>query len=72
MSKNAAGNTIQIVEEVEKLVENYKTTLPPGLKLELANNTTWQIKDTLGTLVSNAVMGFFVLILVLMLFLGWR
>lgn len=72
VSKNAAGNTIQIVEEVEKLVENYQATLPPGLKLELANNTTWQIKDTLGTLISNAIMGFFVLILVLMLFLGWR
>jgi len=72
VSKSSGGNSIKIVEQVEKLAEEFKPFLPKGVTIELANNTTWQIKDTLSTLGKNSVMGFFLLIIVLFFFIGFR
>ncbi|MBN1967905.1 MAG: efflux RND transporter permease subunit [Candidatus Delongbacteria bacterium] len=72
ISKNSKGNSITIVDQIEKLTEEYKKTLPEGIKLELSNNTTWMIKDTLSTLGSNSMMGFGMLVFILFVFIGWR
>jgi multidrug efflux pump len=72
LSKKTEGNTIAIVDEVKEIVSEYKKTLPPGCDIVLTNDSSIQIKDALGKLSLNAMLGICMVITLLYLFLGWR
>ncbi|MBD3343994.1 MAG: AcrB/AcrD/AcrF family protein [Chitinivibrionales bacterium] len=72
ISKSKDGNSIHVVDRVKKEVDSFKESLPEGISIELSNDNTFFIRDTLSTLGWNSLMGFIVLVLVLFVFIGLR
>lgn len=72
VSKKIKANSIDVVTRVRSAVEEFKQTLPSGVKLAYSNDTTWFIRDALSTLGINSLAGFFTLVLVLLVFIGLR
>ncbi|MCP4725713.1 MAG: efflux RND transporter permease subunit, partial [bacterium] len=72
ISKKPAGNVINLVEEIQKLVDTKNRILPEGVKLELVNDVSKSVDQILSVLESNAVMGLVMVLIVLWIFLGWR
>jgi multidrug efflux pump subunit AcrB len=72
VSKRIEGSSLQVVDDVRKTAAQFEDILPPGLSLVYFNDTTVMIRDILGKLGSNSVMGFLLLIIVLFIFIGFR
>ena len=72
LSKKSEGNTIAIVNEVKEIVSEFKNKLPPYCDIVLTNDSSIQIKEALGKLTVNAILGMLMVITLLYLFLGWR
>ncbi|MFH1760137.1 MAG: efflux RND transporter permease subunit, partial [bacterium] len=73
ISKKSEGNTIKINDQIKKLVKDYKENrAPEAFSYSIFMDTSVQIKDSLLKLQKNAVVGFFLVILILWLFLGFR
>lgn len=72
ISKTSAGNAIKVVEEVRKKVKEYQKRYEGELTFELTGDTTVRIKEVLSSLGKNSVVGIFLLVFTLFLFLGVR
>ncbi|MYE89662.1 efflux RND transporter permease subunit, partial [Candidatus Poribacteria bacterium] len=73
VSKQGDGSTIQIVDTVRTIVEKYRAhQLPTGAEIILINDSSNQIRDSLGKLQYNALFGVVLVLLVLYLFMGLR
>ncbi|MDC7243893.1 MAG: efflux RND transporter permease subunit, partial [Sphaerochaetaceae bacterium] len=70
--KVVKGNSVDIVEEVTKIVEDAKWQNNGETNITLFNDSTVQIESSLNVLSSNALMGLFLLVLILWLFIGFR
>jgi len=72
LSKKSEGNTIAIVNQAKEIISEFKNKLPPGCDIALTNDSSIQIKDALGKLTINAILGMLMVITLLYLFLGGR
>jgi multidrug efflux pump subunit AcrB len=70
--KVVKGNSVDIVDGVTKIVEEARWQNNGGAKLTLFNDSTVQIASSLTVLSTNALMGLFLLVLILWLFIGLR
>jgi multidrug efflux pump subunit AcrB len=68
----AASDTIKSMEAVLAVAAQARATLPPTLKLEIFDVRARQIEQRLATLGSNALQGFAIVLVVLLLFLNVR
>jgi len=66
------GNAVDIVDGVNQIVEEAQWQNNSGAKLTLFNDSTVQITSSLSVLSSNAVMGLFLLVIILWVFIGFR
>lgn len=67
--KNSEGNTVEIVEEAKKLINELRESLPEGSDLEVVTDKSIFIRSTVNDTISNIVMGIILTGLVLLLFL---
>jgi multidrug efflux pump subunit AcrB len=65
-------NDIAIAAEVKKYVERKNKTLPEGVNLTVWGNTSYYLSERLDMMVSNLLMGAFLVFIVLTLFLRVR
>ena len=72
VAKVARGNSVKVIENVKAITAEFQETLPPGLNLSLFNDSTVQIKESISTLVNNAIWGLILLVVILYLFVGLR
>ena len=72
VTKVVKGSSVAVVEGVTKIVDEARLTGNSGAKLTLFNDSTVQIASSLSVLSSNALMGLFLLVLILWLFIGLR
>lgn len=70
--KKSSGNIVRGVESVKKIIEKWKQNLPPGVNIYLVNDMSHRIKVTLSDLYNSIVLGFVLVSVVLMFFLGVR
>ncbi|MBD3334441.1 MAG: MMPL family transporter [Candidatus Eisenbacteria bacterium] len=70
VSKKAGGSTFDVVREIKRLVDEYRGESPPGIEYTVTIDTTRHIRDILGVLRNNAVIGIAFIFLILWLFLG--
>lgn len=71
--KQSGSNTVQVVENVKKELENIKKTLPPGVELVMVRDNSKNIKDSINDVLFNLVLGGFLAVAIVFLFLGnWR
>ena len=72
VQKKTEGNTIALVAELRELVKEWKRDLPEGAELTAVNDYSVILKERLGILETNALFGLMLVVLMLLLFIGWR
>ena len=72
VQKKSEGNTIALVAELRELVEKRRGDLPGGAELTAVNDYSVILKERLGILETNAFFGLVLVVLMLLLFIGWR
>ena len=72
VQRSAAGDSIAIQEQVEKLAAEMEGLLPAGGRIELINTRAEAISDRLNILLENGLMGLGLVLLLLFLFLNAR
>ncbi|MBS3740735.1 MAG: efflux RND transporter permease subunit [Candidatus Cloacimonetes bacterium] len=69
--KKKEGNIISVMEDVRQKVEEFEERIP-GLQMEIRNDGSIKVKNSLNTLGSNGLLGVILVFIVLFLFIGWR
>ena len=72
IQKKKDGNTIRLVREVRELVDARQDDMPDGVTLSVVNDYSVILRERLGILQSNAGIGLVLVVLLLLLFIGWR
>jgi multidrug efflux pump subunit AcrB len=72
VQKKTEGNTITLVAELRELVKKRQADLPEGAELTAVNDYSVILKERLGILETNAFFGLILVVLMLLLFIGWR
>ena len=72
VQKKTEGNTIALVAQLRELIKERKTKLPEGADLTAVNDYSVILKERLGILETNAGFGLGLVVLMLLLFIGWR
>ena len=72
IAKVPRGNSTKVVDEVKTMVAEFSETLPEGMQLDLFNDSTLQIRDSINVLLTNSLYGFILLVIILMIFIGFR
>ncbi|NND83269.1 MAG: efflux RND transporter permease subunit [Gammaproteobacteria bacterium] len=62
-------NTIEVANKVQQFMRDYEPSLPPGLKLGNYNNTAEVVESRLTTLLTSALQGGLLVLILLSLFL---
>ena len=72
VQKKSEGNTIALVAQLRELIEKRKSDLPEDAELTAVNDYSVILKERLGILETNAIFGLVLVVLMLLLFIGWR
>ncbi|MFN3822503.1 MAG: efflux RND transporter permease subunit [Pseudorhodobacter sp.] len=72
VDRNDTGDAIRMQAEVERVVAEMLTVLPPEMKIELVRARAEQISGRLSLLLDNALMGLGLVVVLLFLFLNAR
>lgn len=72
VQKKTEGNTIALVAKLRDLVEKWRGNLPEGAELNAVNDYSVILKERLGILETNAFFGLGLVMLMLLVFIGWR
>ncbi len=72
ISKVPAGDAAAIVGDVRKELREFSRYMPVGIQTGLFSDSTVQIRQSIGVLRSNALVGLILVVLILFLFTGLR
>ncbi|MBE2228528.1 MAG: efflux RND transporter permease subunit, partial [Ignavibacteria bacterium] len=72
IKKQSGQNIINVADEVKKIVETEKKTLPAGVTVSLTGDESKQIKNTVHELENGVITGVVLVVGILFLFLGVR
>ncbi|MCA9406386.1 MAG: efflux RND transporter permease subunit, partial [Candidatus Omnitrophica bacterium] len=67
--KNEQADAINVVNDVKKVLEDFRKTIPEELKVTTTNDFSYYVKRRLGVLQNNGVIGFVLVLVILFLFL---
>ncbi|MFC2170867.1 efflux RND transporter permease subunit [Calditrichota bacterium] len=71
--KRKDANTVQVADKVYRTLKKIETTLPEGVKIEIANDTSDFIRDSVADVSSNLMLGVLFTAIILFMFLhSWR
>jgi len=70
ISKTSDGNSIEVIEDIKKVVDSYKKGAPEGIAFSYTNDNSTYIMRTINVLRNNALTGMILIIIVLYIFLG--
>ncbi|MCK4563994.1 MAG: efflux RND transporter permease subunit [Verrucomicrobia bacterium] len=68
--KRAGENSVQLIDEIKQYIDPAK--LPQDIKITIVQDDSKDIRDMLAELENNIVTGFFLVIVVLLIFMGRR
>ena len=73
IQRQTGANSVKIIEEVQKRLEDIIPTLPADCKVQTIFESSREIKDAINSLAETIMYAFIFVILVVMVFLGrWR
>jgi len=70
MSKNSEANSIDVIEDIKTLVEEFEKSVPDGVEFSFTNDNSIYILRVINVLRNNAIFGMILIIIVLYFFLG--
>lgn len=73
IQKQNGANTVIVIRDIKKKLKEIEPTLPSDIQLEVVNDTSTNIINTINSLKDTIMITFFVVLLVVFIFLGrWR
>jgi multidrug efflux pump subunit AcrB len=69
--KKSEGNVIQVIKDIKHYVAQFQTSVT-GLNIELRNDVSIEVKDSMRVLSRSAMLGILLVFICLFIFLGWR
>ncbi len=69
VQKRSGTNTVQVAQSIVERLELIENALPADVSLQIVSNDSEHIKATINTLISSALQGFILAIIILFLFL---
>jgi multidrug efflux pump subunit AcrB len=69
--KKAEGNIITVMSDIRAAADEFAANIP-GLTIEVRNDGSIDVKDSIYALGNNMLVGIILVFLVLLLFLGWK
>lgn len=69
--KKAQGNVISVMKEVRQYVQEFQSNIP-GLELTVRNDDSIEVGNSIRTLGNSALLGVFLVFIILFIFIGWR
>ena len=72
ITKTPGGSSVGIIDEVRRRVQRYESNLPAGVQVSYFRDSSLAIRDSIDVLVSNALFGFGLLVVILLVFIGVR
>ena len=72
VAKVSRGDSIRVTRDVKQIISDYTRFMPVGVEADLFRDSTVQIRSSIDVLLSNALFGFLLLVLILFLFIGLR
>ncbi len=69
--KKGDGNIVKVMKEVRDYVATFEKSVP-GLHISVRNDGSIDVKNGINALGSNALMGIFLVFMMMLIFLGWR
>jgi len=71
--KRSGSNLVAVADEIKEVIKDYtKTKFPEGLDVVLTGDTSIDTKVQLNDLINTVIIGFILVVLVLMFFMGLR
>lgn len=70
--KKPEGSTLALLDQFRVVIDDKQQQLPPGVELAITNDLSSRIMDGIQRLSSNAMFGGFLVLTLLLVFLGWR
>ncbi|MFC2133710.1 efflux RND transporter permease subunit [Bacteroidota bacterium] len=70
LSKKSNSNSIDVIEEIKALVDEYRAKVPNGVEFSYTNDNSTYILRIINVLRNNAVTGMVLIFFILFLFLG--
>lgn len=72
VNKNSNADAVTVAENVRKLLKEYNKTLPKGVYSQVVKDYSIYVKSMLNVVISNAMVGFGLVMVCLMIFLDRR
>ncbi len=72
IQRKTDSNTIKLVGQIRKLVEDYKQNAPEEARISAVNDYSVILKERFAILENNAFFGLFLVVILLFVFLGFR
>jgi len=73
VQKQSDANTLDVAQAVIEQIEQFRTSLPGGVDIQVLSNSGKFIEDSVSNLSQSALIALVVVILILLLFMGgWR
>lgn len=72
VNKKHTADMINVTDEIKLLLKNFEKTLPQDVSLHYFNDYSRFVRSRLSSLITNAVIGFVLLLVILVLMLGFR
>ncbi len=73
VQKQSDANTLEVVQEVIQTMQDFESSLPSSVTMQILSNEGQFIEDSISNLAQSALMALVVVILILLLFMGgWR
>ena len=72
VTKKDVGSSLDLLEKTHALLAEFAVGLPPGIGVELVNDTSIRVRNALSNLQINALAGGLLVVFVLWMFLGLR
>ena len=70
IQKQSGANTVNVIKGIKKQLAKIEQTLPPDIEIEILNDGSTEIINTIKSLLSTIIITFLVVMLVVFLFLG--
>lgn len=72
VAKVTGGSSTRVIKEVKKKIKEFSAVKPEGIWITLFSDSTIQITDSITILLTNALIGFILVLVILFLFIGFR
>ncbi|MBD3320659.1 MAG: AcrB/AcrD/AcrF family protein [Chitinivibrionales bacterium] len=72
IAKVPDGSSVFVVDQVKNEVDKFRKTISDNISFTYFNDTSLRIRDSISALVANAIIGFFLLVGILFIFIGIR